>query len=138
MKEVGTTYRSRRYRRTFLVRGLLSLLILVMPLLSQAAIPHAQARDSAPETVVEMPCHMTADTAATETAADTDNCPHCQSGHLLGPCPCCSVAVATAIPLVEVSIYLQSYQLVVRLHFSKDSLPSADADRLFRPPIVSA
>lgn len=130
--------RSPTGRHQVLLRSLLSLLLLVMPLMSQAGVPHMQTRGTGPEPAAEMPCHM--QEAGDSVTVDTvdDACPHCQEGNLLKPCPCCSVAVPAAIPGLEVSVYLQMFRLVVRQRVTKDSLPPAHRDRLFRPPILSA
>jgi len=120
-----------------MLRGLLSLLILLIPLLSQAAIPHAELASTASKPAAEMPCHMTAEIASTD-AEGVDDCPHCQHASPLAPCSCCSVAVPAAIAGAEVSTYLHSVVLVIRQRAATDSLAHAHRDRLFRPPIFPA
>lgn len=129
---------SRNHRRAS-ARLLLSLLLVIAPLLANAAgiSMMISGADTATPVSAQMPCHS-GDTQPMKasTAAQADACPHCDGDSPASQCHCCGHAAPAGLSF-QTAIHPDRHPDGPPLRLATaDPLPDSLGDRLYRPPIV--
>jgi hypothetical protein len=124
-------------RRHRPLRLLLVLLIALAPILSATATPAHAMAEPGDQTVV-MPCHSDPAELPAPVPAGGGTCPHCDDGHAMGTCECCTLAAPNAVPVPLVSAHSPSFDIVSIVPSGPLWFPAAPHHAPFRPPILPA
>jgi hypothetical protein len=134
-----TTAADRRNRSRVSARLLLALLLVLAPLLANAAgIPMMiSGPDAATPVSAQMPCHS-GDQQPLQAAASVqqDACPHCTGDGPASQCHCCGQATPAGLSFLP-GIHPDRHADGAPLRLAvTDPLPDSPGDRLYRPPIA--
>jgi len=137
MKRLTAAYR--RHRSQAAARLLLSLLLVIVPLLANAAgkTMMNSGADAATPVSAQMPCHSD-DTQPMQAPAATqaNACPHCTGDGPASQCHCCGHAAPAGLSF-QTAVHPDRDRNGPPLRMAvTDPLPDSPGDRLYRPPIV--
>ena len=134
-----TTATDKRNSRQAAARLLLSLLLLIAPLLANAAgIPMMNSGADATTPVSnQMPCHSgDAQPTQSPAAAQAHGCPHCTGDAPATQCHCFGHATPAGLGFQAAIHPSRHADGAVPRGVVTDPLPDSPGDRLYRPPII--